>query len=200
MSEDASPPEGRAPDTPRGSLQVVVGRVGRPHGIRGEVSVEVRTDEPDRRLGMGSVLLTDPPDAGPLTVAARRSAGGRLVVGFAGVPDRSAAEALRGILLLAEVDPDERPEDPDEFYDHQLVGLGVLTVDGRALGEVAEVLHLPGQDVLAVRGSAGPDSVPEEFLVPFVAAIVPDVDLRAGRVLVDPPPGLLPEERPDGPG
>lgn len=169
-------------------MQVVVGRVGRAHGIRGDVAVDVRTDEPDRRFAPGARLPTDPATAGPLTVESVRWHSGRLLVTFAGVVDRTTAEALRGTLLLAEVDPGERPEDPDEFYDHQLVGLSVVTVAGRAVGQVAEVLHLPGQDLLAVR-----DEEDREQLVPFVAALVPEVDLDAGRILLDPPPGLLPD-------
>jgi len=111
---------------------------------------------------------------------------GRLILRFEGYDGRGAAEGLRNVLLVADVDPAERPEDPDEYYDHQLVGLAVRTLDGEPVGEVAEVLHLPGQDVLAVRRPDG-----TEALVPFVAAMVPSVDLDAGVVLVDPPPGLL---------
>ena len=176
-------------------MDVVVGRIGRPHGVRGQVSVEVRTDDPERRLGPGTTVLTDPASAGPLTITDGRVHSGRLLLSFAGVDDRSAAEALRGVLLLVQVDPAERPEDPEEFYDHQLVGLAVRTVDGQHVGTVTEVLHLPGQDVLAVRrdpSAAGPP--PAEVLVPFVADIVPTVDLAAGYVEVDPPAGLLDDE------
>jgi 16S rRNA processing protein RimM len=169
-------------------MRLVVGRVGRAHGIRGEVTVEVRTDQPERRLGDGAVLLTDPPDVGPLTVARGRAHSGRLLLRFAGVDDRAAAEALRGTLLIAEVDPNERPEDPDDFYDHQLVGLDVVARDGTPVGEVADMLHLPGQDVVVVRRPGG-----SETLVPFVAAIVPEVDLAGRRMVIDPPPGLLEE-------
>ena len=169
-------------------MRLVVGRVGRAHGIRGEVTVEVRTDQPERRLGDGSVLLTDPPDVGPLTVARGRAHSGRLLLRFAGVDDRAAAEALRGTLLIAEVDPNERPEDPDDFYDHQLVGLDVVARDGTPVGEVADMLHLPGQDVVVVRRPGG-----SETLVPFVVAIVPEVNLAGRRMVIDPPPGLLEE-------
>ncbi len=172
-------------------MLVVVGRVGRAHGVRGDVVVEVRTDEPESRLAPGAVLLTDPPDAGPLTVAQGRVHSGRLLLHFDGVDDRTAAEALHHTLLLADVDPAERPPDDDEFYDHQLVGLDVVTVHGDSVGEVAEVLHLPGHDVLSVRRPGR-----TEVLVTFVAAIVPTVDLAANRLVVDPPPGLLDEEAP----
>lgn len=169
-------------------MLLVVGRVGRAHGLRGQVFVEVRTDEPENRLAPGSVLLTDPGPAGPLTIDSGKVHSGKLVVQFAGVADRTAAEALRGVFLLAEVDPDARPEDDDEWYDHQLVGLDAVRADGSPVGEVREVLHLPGHDVLAVTTPDG-----REVLVPFVAEIVPEVDVAANRLVVTPPPGLLDE-------
>ncbi|MGH8776794.1 MAG: ribosome maturation factor RimM [Jiangellaceae bacterium] len=167
-------------------MLVTVGRIGRAHGIRGEVSVDVRTDSPEVRFAIGTRLPTEPATAGPLTVGHTRWHSGRLLVQFDGVGDRNRAEGLRGVLLLAEVDDEARPDDPDEYFDHHLVGLAVVTVDGSDVGRVAEVLHLPGQDLLAVRR---PDAT--EVLVPFVTEIVPDVDIAAGRVVVQPPPGLL---------
>lgn len=167
-------------------MLLVVGRIGRAHGIKGDVMVEVRTDEPETRLGPGAVVLTDPPGVGPLTIVQGRVHSGRLLLHFAGIDDRTAAEALHHTLLLADVDPEQTPADEDEFYDHQLVGLTVVTVDGTRLGQVSEVLHLPGQDVLAVTTTEH-----GEVLVPFVAAIVPTVDLDAGELRVDPPAGLL---------
>jgi 16S rRNA processing protein RimM len=164
-------------------MEVVVGRVGRAHGVAGEVSVDVRTDQPELRFAVGGVFDTD---AGRLVIESMRWHSARLLVGFEGVDDRTAAEKLRGVLLVAQVPDDERPDDPEEFYDHQLVGLRVCTVSGDPVGEVGEVLHLPMQDVLAVRSADG-----REILVPFVAAIVTEVDLAGGRVLIDPPPGLL---------
>lgn len=170
-------------------MELLVGKIGRAHGIRGEVAVQVRTDQPEDRFAPGVVFDTD---LGPLRIASLRWTSGRLLVHFEGVTDRTGAERLRGTSLVAEVPDDERPEDPEEFFDHQLVGLHAQTVGGDDVGEVAEVLHLPMQDVLAVRTPEG-----REVLVPFVAAIVPEVDLDGGRVLVDPPPGLLgPEEEP----
>jgi len=167
-------------------MLLVVGRVGRAHGLRGEVLVDVRTDSPELRLAPGAVLATDPADAGPLTIGTGRVHSGRLLLHFDGVADRTAAEALRGVLLLAEVDPDVLPDDEDEWYDHQLVGLDAVLADGELLGHVREVLHLPGHDVLAV---TRPDGI--EVLVPFVTEIVPDVDVAANRLVVTPPPGLL---------
>lgn len=167
-------------------MLVVVGRVGRAHGIHGDVAVEVRTDEPELRLAPGTVLATDPGPAGPLTVTTGRVHSGRLIVRFAEVDGRTAAEALRGTLLLADVDPGQLPDDEDEWYDRQLVGLDVVGADGALVGEVAAVLHLPAHDVLAVRRPDG-----SEALVPFVTEIVPEVDLAAHRLVVTPPPGLL---------
>lgn len=175
-------------------MLVTVGAITRAHGVRGDVAVDVRTDSPEVRFARGAVLATEPAQAGPLTVTGIRSHSGRLLVRFAGVADRSAAETLRGVRLLADIDEQERPADPDEYYDHQLTGLSVRTKDGALVGEVAEVVHLPGQDLLVVERAVG------EVLVPFVAAIVPMVDLDAKEIVIDPPPGLLEdqarEERP----
>jgi 16S rRNA processing protein RimM len=169
---------------------VVVGRIGRAHGIHGELTVEVRTDEPERRLAPGTVLVTDPVDRGPLTIAAGRVHGGRLLLRLQGVDTREGADALRDTLLLGDVDPDELPADEDEWYDHQLVGLDAVRTDGGWLGEVSEVVHLPGHDLLAIRRDGA------EVLVPFVRAIVSEVDLAANRIVVD-PPGLLFEDAPE---
>jgi 16S rRNA processing protein RimM len=172
-------------------VQLVVARIGRAHGIKGEVTVEVRTDEPESRLAPGAVLATDPPRPQPLTIERGRVHSGRLLLRFEGVQDRSAAEALRNTLLIAEVDPDEQPEDPEEFYDHQLADLDVFTRDGALVGRVEEVAHPPGQDLLVVRREDG-----SEALIPFVTEIVPEVDLEAQRIVVEPPPGLLGESSP----
>ena len=115
-------------------MQLVVGRITRPHGVRGEVSVEVHTDEPDRRFAVGSVLATDPADAGPLTVASTRWHTGRLLVIFAGVADRNQAEDLRGIWLTLDSAQAGPTDDPDEFHDHELIGLAVVTVSGEPVG------------------------------------------------------------------
>ncbi|MFJ7912407.1 ribosome maturation factor RimM [Kitasatospora sp. NPDC096204] len=171
-------------------MQLVVGRIGRAHGIRGDVSVEVRTDEPELRLGPGAVVLTDPASVGPLTVESGRVHSGRLLLRFAGVKDRNAAEALRGTLLISEVDPEESPEDPEEYYDHQLIGLDVVLLDGTLVGELTEVVHLPYQDLLTVKKADG-----TEVLVPFVSQIVPTVDLENQRAVITPPAGLIDPEQ-----
>ena len=167
--------------------RLTVGRIGKPQGIRGEVTVEVRTDVPDVRFADGAVLLTEPADRGPLTVVSTRDQNGRLVVAFEGVHDRSRAELLRNTLLQVDASDVPPSDDPDEFHDTQLVGLAADLVTGERLGEVTEVLHLPHGDVLVVRREGGRP----EVLVPFVRAIVPDVELAAGRVVIDPPEGLL---------
>ncbi|QBI55671.1 ribosome maturation factor RimM [Streptomonospora litoralis] len=166
-------------------MRLVVGRIGRAHGIRGDVAVDVRTDDPGSRFAPGVLLQTDPGTAGPLTVASVRRHSGRLLVRFEGVRDRTAAEELRGTTLL--VDSADVPPlaDPDEFHDHELIGLQAETADGSAVGTVADVLH-NAQDVLVITGGAG-----TEILVPFVRDLVPEVDTAAGRLVIDPPPGLL---------
>jgi 16S rRNA processing protein RimM len=170
------------------AVSVVVGRIGRAHGIRGELTVEVRTDDPDERFAAGSALRNEPEQRGPLTVSSAHWHSGRLLVSFAGVRSRDAAQALRGTVLLVEVPAQQQPDGPDEYYDHQLVGSTVVDIDGTVLGEVGEVVHLPGQDLLAVRPAEG-----AQFLVPFVTALVPEVDVAARRVIVDLPAGLRDE-------
>jgi 16S rRNA processing protein RimM len=167
-------------------VDLVVGRIGRAHGVRGDVAVEVRTDAPDERFAEGSVLATDPADRGPLVVRGARWHSGRLLVRFEGCDDRTAAEALRGTLLLVDSEALPALDDPDEFYDHQLVGLAAVLTDGSPLGTVDDVVHAPGNDLLVVRRDDG-----GETLVPFVRDVVPTVDLAAGRLVVSPPEGLL---------
>jgi 16S rRNA processing protein RimM len=167
-------------------MEVVVGRVGRAHGVRGEVSVEVRTDEPERRFAPGATLRAEDRTDKTLTVHAVRPHGARLLVSFEQITDRTGAESLRGATLFAQVAESDRPEHPDEFYDHQLVGLTVRTDQRGAVGQVSAVMHLPEQDVLVVSTGEGTES-----LVPFVAALVPSVDLDAGELTVADQPGLL---------
>lgn len=166
-------------------MRVAVGRVGRPHGVRGEVTVRVTTDAPEQRFAPGTTFAVDAPDGEALTVVAARWKSGGLVVAFDGVVDRSAAEKLRGAWLTVDTADIPSSADPDEFHDAELIGLDVVTTDGRRVGTVADVLH-HGQDRLVVRGVDA-----AEILVPFVRALVPDVDVDGGRVVIDPPPGLL---------
>ncbi|WP_299533508.1 ribosome maturation factor RimM [uncultured Streptomyces sp.] len=167
-------------------MQLVVARIGRAHGIKGEVTVEVRTDEPELRLGPGAVLATEPAGVGPLTIETGRVHSGRLLLRFAGVADRTAAEALRNTLLIAEVDPTELPEDPEEFYDHQLIDLDVVLADGTEIGRITEITHLPSQDLFIVERPDG-----SEVMIPFVEEIVTSIDLEEQRAVIDPPRGLI---------
>jgi 16S rRNA processing protein RimM len=183
-------------------MHLIVGRIVRPHGIRGEVIVDVRTDEPDARFTVGVALATGT-SAGPgpiarppadgrwvvpseLEIEAVRAHQGRLIISFAGVHDRNLAEELRDVVLWVDSADLTPPDDPDEFHDHQLVGLTAVTPAGEPLGEVARIDHAPAADLLVLRRTAGGTA-----LVPFVKAIVPEVDLAGGRVVVDAPEGLL---------
>lgn len=163
-------------------VEVLLGTVGRAHGLRGEVSVHVRTDEPERRLAPGAVVLVE---GRARSVATSRWHSGTLLLRLDQVGDRTGAEALRGKELWARVPADEAPTEEDEYYDRQLVGLTVLDAAGEPVGTIGEVLHLPAHDVLAVRTPHG------ERLVPFVSALVPVVDLAAGHVQVADVGGLL---------
>jgi 16S rRNA processing protein RimM len=157
----------------------------------------VRTDEPERRFVAGAVLRAEPPRGAAtalsaVTVARARWHQTTLLVTFEEIGDRNAAEAARGLVLHATIPADESPEDPDEFYDHQLVGLSAYDLDGAALGEVSGLVHGGAQDLLTIRTPDGRDT-----LVPFVKALVPEVDLVARRVVVADRPGLvtpLPED------
>lgn len=170
-------------------MELVVGRIAKAHGVTGELVVDVRTDDPDERFAPGNRVTLKAPRGGAareVTVESARPHGGRLLVRLEGIADRDAAEALRGGLFI--VDSADLPpiDDPDEFYDHQLEGLTVRTVDGREVGSVAEVLHTAGGELLSVRTPSG-----AEVLVPFVGAIVTSVSLADRVVEIDPPEGLL---------
>jgi len=177
-------------------MRVIVGRVGRPHGIRGEVVVGVRTDEPDLRFAVGAVLdaheepdAEEPGDQHTLKVARTRWHSGQLLVTFDGIADRTAAGELTGSWLSVDSSQLPRTGDPDEFRDHELIGLSVRTPDGNPVGVVTDVLH-HGQDLLVVQRDG------EECLVPFVKAIVPEVDLPPGLLAMDRPPGRLAPAQP----
>jgi 16S rRNA processing protein RimM len=167
-------------------MLLTVGRIVRPHGVRGEVLVEISTDEPADRYAVGSTLVTDRPVPSTLTVDTQRPHQGRLIVAFREVPDRDAAETLRGVLLRVDSDAVAAPADPDEFHDHQLVGLAVVDPAGEPVGELVRIDHAPAADLLVVERPGG-----RTALVPFTKAFVPEVDLAGGRVVIDPPPGLL---------
>lgn len=165
---------------------VVVATIGKAHGLRGEVALLLRTDQPEERLALGTVFHADGVE-GPLTVASTRDLQGRWYARFAEVGDRTGAESLRGIELHLEVDADgEAEDDPDAWYPSDLVGLTVRHVDGRELGTVHELELRPAQDLLHVRTADG-----RRVMLPFVEQLVPEVDIAEGVVLVDPPGGLF---------
>lgn len=165
-------------------MQVVVARIGKAHGLRGEVTVQVLTASPGERFVPGATFVTEPEAAGPLVLRSARDHNGVLLLGFEDAEDRSAAEALRGTRLLDDVLEDD--DDEDSWYERDLVGLKAVTVGGDELGEVIALQSRPTQDLLVLRLADG-----REALVPFVAAIVPDVDVEGGRIVLDPPAGLL---------
>lgn len=168
-----------------------MGRVSRPHGVRGELVVDVRTDSPAERFVVDGIVEARLRDGGSqsLTVTAARSHGERLLLSVAGVSDRDGAERLRGALLTVPKSSLPPTQDPDEYYDHQLEGLAAVLPDGSPLGVVREVLHGAGGDLLAVRLTGG-----DEALIPFVREIVPTVDVDTGVLVVDPPPGLVDDQ------
>ena len=167
-------------------MQLVVARIGRAHGVLGEATIEVRTDQPEDRFYIGSVLATEPTTFGPLTITSVRDHNGTLLLGFKGVSDRNQVEELRDVLLLAEVDIEANSTE-DDFHVQQLLQCQVSTQDGLDIGLVTDVINLPGQDVLAV------DYNGREVLIPFVKAIVPIVDVKNRKITVVPPAGLLDE-------
>lgn len=186
-SSGAKDASARAP-RPTGKTQLRVGRLVKAHGLKGALKLELYTDDPDGRFVPGAVFTLQVPDSSPWfgkTVEVRefRWMNSHPVVFFAGVDDRTAAESLVRAILWIDEDTDAVTED-DAWYDHQLVGLDVVR-DGDHVGRVLRVEHLPAQDLLVI---AHDD---REVLIPFVKAIVPEVDVAAGRVVVTPPPGLL---------
>jgi 16S rRNA processing protein RimM len=160
-------------------MRLNVGRIGRAHGILGEATIEVRTDLAEERFAIGAQLETD--NHGILTVASARVHNGILLLGFTGISDRNSVEKLRDVLLYSEVDIDEPGFEEDDYHVLQLIGCKAYLVDGDLLGEVTEVLNLPGQDVLSIKSENG------EVLIPFVHQLVPIVDIKAKRMTVIPP-------------
>lgn len=173
------------------NIDVVVGRIGKPHGLRGEVTIDVRTDEPEVRFAAGSKLTCEAPKGAAaswrtLTVRSSRWHQGVLLLGFEELPGRNEAEAARGIMLHVELSPDSAPSAPDEFYEHQLKDLAVRDLEGRDIGTVTGLSPGAAQDLLRIRSTDGRDT-----LVPFVEALVPQVDVAAGFLVVADRPGLV---------
>lgn len=159
-------------------MRLNVGRIGRAHGILGEATIEVRTAEPERRFAIGAEVLTE---NGKLKVASARVHNGILLIGFEGITDRNGIEKLRNTLLYSEVDINEPGVDEDDYHVQQLIGLRAELEDGSEFGVITEVLNLPAQDCLVIKTESG------EVLIPFVRQLVPEVDLKAKKVVVIPP-------------
>ena len=153
--------------------------------MRGEVTVEVRTDDPASRFQIGSVLETDPPKFGPLKIVSVRDNNGTLLLSFEGRSDRNSIEELRNVLLLADVSIALPADDSDEFHATQIIGCRVINEDGKELGTVIDVLQLPAQDALVVNYNSG------ELLIPFVTKHVPNVDIENKQISVANLEGLL---------
>lgn len=170
-------------------MQVTVGRIGKPHGIRGEVTVEVRTDEPEIRFAPGTTLQRE--NGSDLIVSDFHWHSGTVLLKFLGIDTRSAAEELRNSILMVERAESDVPQDSNEYYDSNLIGCRVQNLNQETIGHVVDVLHLPSQEVLVV--STGGDAG-SEFLIPFVESIVPTVDVVSQLITVDPPEGLLTQE------
>ena len=185
-------------------MLLVVGQIGKPHGIRGEVSVVVRTDEPEDRFVPGSVFVTEVPrdrrvSTGPaavdgvrfevpkqLVLESIRWHQGRGIAVFENIYDRDIAEELRGVYLQVDSSVLTPPDDPDEFHDHQLVGLRVESADGTLHGTVQRIEHAPSSDLIVLKKADGGSA-----LIPFVSQMVPTVDVSGGKIVVDLPEGLL---------
>ena len=160
-------------------MRLLVGRIGRAHGILGEATIEVRTDDPDARFAVGEKLQTD--EHGELTITSGRVHNGILLLGFAGYSDRNQIEKLRNTLLYAEVDINEVREDDDDYHVLQLIGCQAFLEIGEFYGEVTDVINLPSQDLLAIKTQEN------EVLIPFVRQLVPIVDIALKRLEVIPP-------------
>jgi 16S rRNA processing protein RimM len=172
---------------------LAIGRIIAPHGIRGEVKVEVLTDFPERFKPGAHVFLgagTEDPEARPARIAAARPHKGGFLVKLDSVPDRNAAELMRNRYLLIPA-ADAMPLGEHENYLHDLIGLEVETTDGQHLGELREVLFTNANDVYVVRSPAG------EVLLPAIRDVVLQVDLSARRMVVALPEGLLGAAEPE---
>lgn len=173
-------------------MKLTVARIGRAHGLKGEVTVELHTDIPEERLVQGVSFQTEPPSAGPLTVVKTRTQAGRWYVVFREITSRELADAARGVELV--IDGAESDEE-DAWFVHELVGLEVVKPDGTPVGTVVDLQSMPAQDLLIVKQSTG-----ERAMIPFVDEFVPEVDIAGGRVIVTPPYGLLAGETPEATG
>lgn len=160
-------------------MRLLVGRIGRAHGILGEATIEVRSDDPDSRFAVGEKLHSD--EHGYLKITSGRVHNGILLLGFEGFTNRNEIEKLRDTLLYADVDIDEERDNADDYHVLQLIGCHAYLESGELFGEVTDVINLPGQDLLAI-------STPTfETMIPFVHQLVPVVDVKAKKIIVIPP-------------
>jgi 16S rRNA processing protein RimM len=169
-------------------MRVLIATIGKPFGVRGEVTVRSRTDEPELRLAVGGEVVVDDDDQWTLEIEAARMSALGGVVKFSGVSNREQSEDLRGHEIWAEVDSDRVAAGTDEWYDHQLVGLPCYSPENELLGSIVEVAHQPAHDSLVVRTESG------DRFVPLVSAIVTEV--TSERVVIDAPGGLLKDDDP----
>ena len=160
-------------------MRLLVGRIGRAHGILKEATIEVRTDEPDRRFAIGNKVQTD--KHGELKIISGRVHNGILLLGFEGINNRNEIEKLRDTLIYCDVDINEPGIDEDDYHVLQLIGCAAHLETGEKIGEVTDVVNLPGQDLLAINTQTG------EILIPFVHQLVPVVDILNKKVVVVPP-------------
>jgi 16S rRNA processing protein RimM len=160
-------------------MRLLVGRIGRAHGILGEATIEVRTDDPDIRFAIGATVNTD--KHGDLIIVSGRVHNGILLLGFKGITTRNQIEELRNEMLYSDVDINESTGDDDEYHVLQLIGCMTYLESGEEFGEVSDVINLPGQDLLAIKTEDG------ESLIPFVHQLVPEVDVKNKRIVVIPP-------------
>lgn len=166
-------------------MQLVVARIGRAHGVRGEVTVEVRTDNPDQRFKVGASFRTEPENLGPLRLVSLRNHNGTLLMSFDGYHDRNSVEALRNVLLIADVELPITDTASDEFHISQIVGCRVIDESNNEVGIVKDVLQLPSQDTLVINRNGA------EILIPFVGKHVPAVDVNKKEIRVMNLEGLL---------
>ncbi len=160
-------------------MRLLVGRIGRAHGIHGEATIEVRTDNPEDRFAIGARVQTDM--HGELLITFHRVHNGILLLGFENIADRNAIEKLRDTLLYCDVDIDAESEYEDDYHVLQLIGCAAILESGKEFGTVSDVINLPGQDLLAINTPNG------EVLIPFVHQLVPTVDIRNKKLTVIPP-------------
>ena len=172
-----------------------VGRLLKAHGLKGAIKLELYTDSPNERFVPGAVFELQVPEESPwfgktVKVTELRWYNQSPVLFLDGVVDRTGAESLIKAILLIDAETEKLPEEPDAWYDHQLVGLKALR-DGVEVGEVVRVDHFPAQDLLIIKTGD------REVMLPFVKAIVPSVDIKAGTLTVTPPTGLFEEVLPE---